>query len=72
MTNKLEEEMKVALSSKHDYLSPAEMELCMRRARHARSEAFAEMGRWLITKFRAAFGAIAHPQPSTPHGPAAA
>ncbi len=72
MANKLEEEMELALSSKHDYLSPAEMELCMRRARHARSEAFAETGRWLITKIRAAFGAIARSHPSTPHGPAAA
>jgi hypothetical protein len=72
MANKLEKEMELALSSRHDYLSPAEMDLCMRRARHARSEAFAETGRWLITKIRAAFDALFHSHHATPHGPAAA
>ena len=72
MANKFEEEMESAMKSKYDYPSPAELEFYVRRARHARSEAFAETGRWLITRIRAAFDALFHAHPAAPHGPKAA
>lgn len=49
-----------------------EMDVYLRRARHARSEAFAETGRRLGVKIRAAVDAILHPHHPAPHGPKAA
>lgn len=49
-----------------------EMDMYLRRARHARSEAIAETGHWLSVKFRAAINAIFHSRHPTPHRPAAA
>lgn len=49
-----------------------EMDLYLRRARQARSQAFVDLGHWLSVKIRAAFDAIMHPHHTTPHGPAAA
>ena len=55
-----------------NYPTQEEMDLYLRRARHARSQAFAEAGRWVGVKIRAAIDAIVHPHHPTPHGPAAA
>lgn len=49
-----------------------EMDLYLRRARHARNQAFVDTGHWLAAKFRAAVHPILHPNHPTPHGPAAA
>lgn len=53
-----------------EYPTPEEMDLYLRRARHARSQAFVDFGHWLAVKIRAAFDAVAHPRQHTPHGPA--
>ncbi len=49
-----------------------EMDLYLRRARQARSQALVDTAHWLGAKIHAAFEAIAHPNHPTPHGPAAA
>ena len=58
----------------HNFEHPTieEMDLYLRRARHARSQAFADTGHWLAVKIRSVIDALAHPRRSTPHGPAAA
>jgi len=56
----------------HPTFEEMDMDMYLRRARHARSEAIAETGHWLSVKIRTAVDAIFHPHRSTPHGPAAA
>ena len=60
------------MSNTFEYPTKEEMDLYVRRARHARSQAFVDSGHWLSEKIRAAYDAIAHPNHGTPHGPATA
>ncbi len=55
-----------------EYPTPEEMDLHLRRARHARSQAFVDTGHWLRAKIRGAVDAVFHPHHPRPHGPAAA
>ncbi len=55
-----------------DHPTMEEMDLYLRRARRARSEAITETGHWLGCKIRAAYTAIAHPRRNSPHGSATA
>ncbi len=68
----LEDTKDPAMTSTFEHPTMEEMDLYLRRARHARSQALADTGHWLSVKIRAAIDAILHPHHPTPHGPAAA